>query len=83
MIILFDDLRFRLCYERNFFMIQDFVLFQKSNFVSYLIKQNIANTKQLILEITDCCNLDCHCYLCPSPSNYEIVIGRLNLCHIK
>jgi len=33
--ILFDDLRFRLCYERNFFMIQDFVLFQKSNFVSY------------------------------------------------
>ena len=22
-------------------------------------------------------------YLCPSPSNYEIVIGRLNLCHIK
>ena len=48
-----------------------------------IIKQNIANTKQLILEITDCCNLDCHCYLCPSPSNYEIVIGRLNLCHIK
>ena len=22
-------------------------------------------------------------YLCPSPSNYELVMGRLNLCHIK
>ena len=27
---------------------------------SQMIKQNIANTKQLVLEITDCCNLDCH-----------------------
>ena len=25
-----------------------------------IIKQNIANTKQLVLEITDCCNLDCY-----------------------
>ncbi len=29
------------------------------------------------------CNL-CLCqYLCPSPSNYEAVIGKTNLCHVK
>jgi pseudo-rSAM protein len=27
----------------------------------------------------DCCNK----YLCPSPSNYEIIIGKQNLCHIQ
>ena len=27
----------------------------------------------------DCCNR----WLCPSPSNYEIAIGRPNLCHVK
>lgn len=27
---------------------------------SEIIKQNLANTKQVILEITDCCNLNCY-----------------------
>jgi pseudo-rSAM protein len=27
----------------------------------------------------DCCNK----YLCPSPSNYELIIGKPNLCHVK
>lgn len=29
------------------------------------------------------CNSCIYQYLCPSPSDYEIIIGRLNLCHIK
>ena len=27
---------------------------------------------------------ECLCkYLCPSPSNYELAIGKSNLCHVK
>lgn len=29
------------------------------------------------------CNLCLYQYLCPSPSNYEAVIGKTNLCHVK
>lgn len=58
---------------------------------------NIANSSLLDLigkEMTEnlswrkvrdnvpCCNC-LYQYLCPSPSNYEIVMGKQNLCHIK
>ena len=33
-------------------------------------------------EQTPCCNC-IYQWLCPSPSNYEIVIGQPNLCHVK
>lgn len=29
------------------------------------------------------CNTCIYQWLCPSPSNYEILLGRPNLCHVK
>jgi pseudo-rSAM protein len=31
----------------------------------------------------DICKDCAYCFLCPSPSNYEMVIGKPNLCHVK
>lgn len=56
----------------------------KNNKLSEIIYNELSCSKAWLktrndMECKDCVNR----YLCPSISNYEIVIGKLNLCHIK
>ena len=57
----------------------------KSDDIKLLENQELIHGKSWLLnrnKIFPC--KDClYKYLCPSPSNYEIVIGRNNLCHLK
>lgn len=45
-------------------------------------KELIENTSWRILRDKEPCNNCVYQYLCPSPSNYECVIGNTNLCNI-
>lgn len=54
-----------------------------SNLLDLIGKEMAENFSwRRIRDHAPCC--DClYQYLCPSPSNYEIVMGKQNLCHIK
>lgn len=53
--------------------------------INELVFKEMKNGKAWFLtrdEVSPC--KDClFRYLCPSPSNYELVIGKPNLCHVK
>lgn len=53
--------------------------------ISELVFKEMKNGKAWFLtrdKVSPC--KDClFRYLCPSPSNYELVIGKPNLCHVK
>lgn len=46
-------------------------------------KEIIENTSWRLIRDNKPCNDCLYQYLCPSPSNYELIIGKNNLCHIK
>lgn len=48
-----------------------------------LEKELISNTSWRIIRDKEPCNRCIYCFLCPSPSNYEFVIRKNNLCNIK
>ncbi len=54
-----------------------------SNLLDLIGKEMTENLSwRKIRDKQPCC--DClYQYLCPSPSNYEIVMNKQNLCHIK
>jgi pseudo-rSAM protein len=49
-----------------------------------LIKKNLKSNSPWFRTRNklDVCKDCAYCFLCPSPSNYETVIGKPNLCHI-
>ena len=56
----------------------------KDNTLLYIIeKEMIENTAWRQVRDMVPCNECIYQYLCPSPSNYELVIGKPNLCHVK
>lgn len=46
-------------------------------------KELLVNTAWRICRDNPPCSDCLYQYLCPSPSNYEIIIGKSNLCHVK
>lgn len=46
-------------------------------------KELLVNTAWRICRDNPPCSDCLYRYLCPSPSNYEIIIGKSNLCHVK
>lgn len=46
-------------------------------------KEILVNTAWRMIRNDPPCSGCLYQYLCPSPSNYEIIIGKANLCHVK
>lgn len=55
----------------------------KSSIYEILYLELSKNTSWLKIRNQTPCNECIYQWLCPSPSNYEVVIGKPNLCHIK
>jgi len=57
----------------------------ESDDIKALVNQELKHGKSWLLNRNkiDPCKNCLYKYLCPSPSNYEIAIGRPNLCHVK
>jgi pseudo-rSAM protein len=51
--------------------------------VKILEKEMITNTTWRIIRDQTPCNECLYQFLCPSPSDYEIVIEKSNLCHVN
>ena len=51
--------------------------------IHFINKEMTANTAWRKIRDTPPCNSCLYQYICPSLSNYEIVIGKSNLCHTK
>lgn len=53
-----------------------------STLLDVIEKEMRENTAWRKIRDTSPCNKCIYQYICPSPSNYELVIGKSNLCHI-
>lgn len=51
--------------------------------LSLIYKEMLDNTSWRKVRDIHPCNECCYQFICPPPSNYEIAIGKPNLCHIK
>ncbi len=56
---------------------------QTDAILDLIYKEMLENTAWRKIRNTKPCNECLYQYICPSPSNYELVIGKPNLCHIK
>jgi pseudo-rSAM protein len=55
----------------------------KNSILEIIEKELIKNTAWRIVRTLKPCNQCLYQYLCPPPSNYETIIGKPNLCHVK
>jgi pseudo-rSAM protein len=55
----------------------------KNNLLEIIREELITNTAWRVIRKESPCNDCLYQYLCPSPSNYETIIGKPNLCHVK
>lgn len=56
---------------------------RKDSILELIYKELTGNSSWRVIRNNDVCNNCLYQFLCPPPSNYETVIGRPNLCHIK
>jgi pseudo-rSAM protein len=56
--------------------------YKQENLVKMLENEMITNTSWRIIRDKEPCNECIYQFLCPSPSDYEWVMGTNNLCHI-
>ena len=53
-----------------------------NSLLSFIFKEMFDNTAWRIVRNSTPCNECLYQFICPAPSNYEIAIGRSNLCHV-
>jgi pseudo-rSAM protein len=51
--------------------------------LNLIYKEILDNTAWRKVRNMQPCNECCYQFICPPPSNYEIAIGKPNLCHVK
>lgn len=51
--------------------------------LNLIFREMIDNTAWRVVRNSQPCNGCLYQYICPAPSNYEIVIGQPNLCHVE
>ena len=56
---------------------------KSDSLMSMIFKEMVENTAWRKVRESQPCSECIYQYICPAPSNYEIAIGRPNLCHIK
>lgn len=57
--------------------------FPESNVLEIIYRELLVNTAWRKIRDGEICSNCNYNYLCPSPSNYELIIAKENLCNIK